>query len=449
MSEAGPDARFAASMGSLLGPEFPSDIALAVSGGGDSMAMLYLAHNWTRSWGVRLWVVTVDHGLRPESAAEAGMVAGTCRDLGWPHATLRWHWDGAGNLQDAARRARLALIDRWRGSIRHVLFAHTLDDTAETFVMRLVRGSGVEGLSAMAPRRRVVPHGEAPAPLSEGEIAARTRPPGAAPGAPPGFEVVRPLLGERRKDLRFYLGVLKGRWVEDPGNEDPAFGRARIRRLLADLEAEGLGVEPIAETAARLARARAALEARAADVASRIARRAECCGVPTGDLLLDRDGLAKVETDTQLRVLAAALQWVASAPYRPRARPLEALLDRLLSGGGGTLHGCELRVEGAAIRVFREHAALRGMETPACAGRRWDARWQVVQPRETHVIRALGPEGWAQVETKPPGAPPARAAHALPALFDGTHLAACPALGIGAPEALSLRPPRAPAGIAF
>ncbi len=448
MSEPGPDARFAASMGTLMGPEFPSDIALAVSGGGDSMAMLYLAHNWTRTWGVRLWVVTVDHGLRPESAAEAEMVAETCRALGWPHATLRWRWNGAGNLQDAARRGRLALIDRWRGGIRHFLFAHTLDDVAETFLMRLSRGSGVEGLSAMAARRTVRPHTGAPPPLAPDEIAAEAQPPAAGPDDAPGFEIVRPLLGERRADLRFYLRVLKGRWVEDPSNEDPGFERARIRRLLAPLEDEGLGAETLAATADRLSRARVALEARARDVAARLVTRAESCGAPTGELLIDRDGFAAVETDTQLRILAAALQWVSSAPYRPRARPLEALLERALSGGGGTLHGCELRAEGEALRVFREYAALRDTATPAGPGRLWDGRWEA--PRgEGLTLRALGPEGWAQIAEKPAGAPPAHAAHALPALFDGARLAACPALGLGRPGALSLRPTRAPAGIGF
>ena len=163
-----PEQRFADSMGALLRPDFPEEIALAVSGGGDSMAMLYLAHNWTRIYGLRLSVVTVNHGLRPEAAEEAAMVAAECAALGWPHATLRWNWDGRGNVQDAARNARLDLIDGWRGTIRFVLMAHTLDDLAETFFMRLARGSGVEGLSAMSARREVAQEGE------------RSQPPGRA-----------------------------------------------------------------------------------------------------------------------------------------------------------------------------------------------------------------------------------------------------------------------------
>ena len=102
------DSHFAGVMGDLLGPEFPDEIGLAVSGGGDSMALLTLAHNWTRHMGVGLRVVTVDHGLRPESGAEAALVAAECAALGHRHDVLRWQgWDGSGNLQEAARTARL------------------------------------------------------------------------------------------------------------------------------------------------------------------------------------------------------------------------------------------------------------------------------------------------------------------------------------------------------
>ena len=101
-------------MGRLLGPDFPTDIGLAVSGGGDSMAMLYLAHNWTHQYGVRLWIATVDHGLRAESPAEARMVVEECKALGWSHATLQWTWDRQGNVE-AARHAH----HPWLGIMWH------------------------------------------------------------------------------------------------------------------------------------------------------------------------------------------------------------------------------------------------------------------------------------------------------------------------------------------
>ena len=149
------DQRFAEAMGALLGRSFPSEVGLAVAGGGDSMAMLALAHGWARVFGVRLWMVTINHGFRTEAAAEAEMVAAECALLGWPHATLHWRWDGRGNAMEAAREARLRLIAGWRGHLRHVLVAHTQDDVAETFLMRLARGSGVDGLSAIQARRVV------------------------------------------------------------------------------------------------------------------------------------------------------------------------------------------------------------------------------------------------------------------------------------------------------
>src|SRR6056297_1647345 len=316
-------------MGQLIGPAFPSDIALAVSGGGDSMAMLTLAHNWTRVWGVRLWVVTVDHGLRPESVSEATMVAEECAVLGWPHAVLTWHWDGQGNVMDAARRARLDLIDRWRGNVRHVLMAHTRDDVAETLLMRLLRGAGVEGLSAMAPRQEVFPDG-----TSRGEIAGDLPPPGG--GA--GFNLIRPCLDMRRAELRHYLSVLRGRWVDDPTNVDPAYDRARLRALIHEA---GLDVDALADTANAMARSRNALRARAAQVWQQIGR--EDTG--TGELSFVRDGFAAVERDTQMRLLAKGLQYVATAPHRPRGPAVEGLLDRVLSGGCGTLHGCDVRME--------------------------------------------------------------------------------------------------------
>ncbi|WP_149754928.1 tRNA lysidine(34) synthetase TilS [Roseivivax sediminis] len=412
-------------MGRLLGPDFPTDIALAVSGGGDSMAMLALAHNWTRAWGVRLWVVTVDHGLRPESAVEAEMVAAECALLGHPHAALRWHWDGQGNVMDAARRARLALIDRWRGGLRHVLMAHTEDDVAETFLMRLARGAGVDGLSAMAPLRRVVPHAEVPPAVQD---VCGVTPPG--PWTP-GYDIVRPLLTVRREELRHYARVLLVPWVEDPTNDDPAYVRARMRHLLGALSAEGLDAGTLAATARRMRRARSALVARTADLA-RAALRAPG-GLPPGVLVFDRVALAASDAETRLRLLSAALRWVAGAEYGPRAAPLEALAERLDAGGRGTLHGCEAEAMRESLWVWRDGAALRGTAIPAGAGL-WDGRYRIEGEDLAGLeIRALGEDGWAQIPrpARDGATVPMRVARAAPALWDGTRLRAFAPLDVG------------------
>lgn len=425
-------------MGDLLGPEFPSDIGLAVSGGGDSMAMLTLAHNWTRVWGVRLWVVTVDHGLRDAAADEARLVAETCAELGWPHATIRWRWDGQGNVMDAARRARLRLIDAWRGDVTTVLMAHTEDDVAETFVMRLARGSGVEGLSAIAPARRVmVPD---PATLMPEDVDGASPPAIDAASQRAGFCIVRPCLGMARGALRHYLRTLKGTWVEDPTNDDPHYARAQARRALATLGDMGLSTETLVETAQRLARSRAALSARAVDVWRAVGNE----DARTGDLTINRDGFATVERDTQMRLLAAALQYVSGSAYRPRATALEALLDRALAGGGGTLLGCLVIVTRDTLRIAREYAAVADLRMPLKAKPLWDGRWRVTAQETANLpdgaeVRALGAAGWALMP-EDARTHPFAAAQALPSIWAGDALLACPALDHGVPARATLCP---------
>ena len=145
-------------------------LGLAVSGGGDSMAMLHMLAP------LKPRVATVHHHLRPEAEAEAALVAQTCARLGLQHTTLHWHWDGRGNLSDAARRGRRDLLAAWNPV---VVLAHTEDDLAETFLMRLSRGSGVDGLAAMAP---AFPH--------------------------MGATFLRPMLDLSRKELRTYLRAI-------------------------------------------------------------------------------------------------------------------------------------------------------------------------------------------------------------------------------------------------
>lgn len=322
------------------------------------------------------------------------MVARECATLGHPHDTLRWHWDGRGNMQDAARRARLSLIDDWRGDIGHVLMAHTADDVAETFLMRLARGSGVDGLAAMQARR------------------ATQR----------GFDVIRPCLQMSRAELRHYAKTLRVPWRDDPSNDDPRYDRARARALLGNLQELGLGAEDLTRTAHRLARAREALRARARAVAQEALRP----DMP-GMVALDRDIFETTERDTQMRLLAAALMWVSGAPYRPRADSLESLLDRLLGGGAGTLIGAQAQMHADTCVVFREFAAVEHLRTPT--DRPWDGRWHIDGPHDGETeLRALG-EAIKQVPDWRGRGQPRAALMASPAVFRGDVLVAAPAAG--------------------
>jgi len=404
-AEAGVDLnrRFSEEMGAFLGPDFPKGIGLAVSGGGDSMAMLHLAAPWARVMGIGLKVVTIDHGLRNESAAEAELVAQACADLGLPHATLKWDgWDGKGNLQASARAARHDLLGRWRGEVRHILFGHTQDDQAETVLMRLARGSGVEGLSGMSARHTI----------------SDTSDP---------WTLLRPLLSTTRAELRHYLRVLHIPYVDDPTNDDPTYDRVKARKALDALAPLGLTTQTLAQTASRMARARTALEHLAADAAQ------SCIRAAHYDVQLDRDAFAALERDTQLRLLARALQMVASNPYRPRANALDDLLDRALAGGDGVLHGGHVMVRRDRIWVLRELNAIANLIKPSGPDARWDTRIRSYGPAiEGLTIRALGEGGIAQLPTRPDDIPRA-ALRVTPAAFDAGTLKGCFRLGYGVP----------------
>jgi tRNA(Ile)-lysidine synthase len=211
-------------------------LVLAVSGGPDSVALMWLAARWQRGLtrGPRLTVVTVDHGLRPEAAREAREVKRLAAELGLPHRTLRWR--GAkpkAGLPAAAREARYRLLAEAARKVgaSHVLTAHTRDDQAETLLMRMLRGSGLAGLSAMAP------------------LTMRD-----------GIVLARPLLDVPKAQLIATLRRAGIGFADDPTNRDTTFTRPRLRVLLPQLAAEGGDARNLARLAARLSRANAAVE---------------------------------------------------------------------------------------------------------------------------------------------------------------------------------------------
>ncbi|WP_243627841.1 tRNA lysidine(34) synthetase TilS [Rhodovulum sp. BSW8] len=389
----------AAALQAALGRACPgaAPLAVAVSGGGDSLALL-LAATAARPSGPPVLAVTVDHGLRPEAADEARSVAAICARLGVPHSTLVWQgWDGRGNLQDAARRARMRLIADWalaRG-IDRVALAHTRDDQAETVLMRLARGAGVDGLAAMATERQAL-----------------------------GVTWLRPFLDIPRADLRAFLTERGQSWAEDPSNDDPRFDRVRVRQALALLAPLGIDAEGLAATAARLGSARAALDACTAEAAARIAVE------EAGDVVLDEAARVALPAEIGRRLLLGALAWVSGADYPPRAGALAATLARLEIAPRTTLQGCLLIREAGLLRIGRELAAVAGLSAPI--GTLWDGRWRLAGPATGgEEIRALGEAGLALCPDWRATGLPRSSLLASPAVWRGGTLVAAPLAGHG------------------
>ncbi len=362
---------------------------LAVSGGGDSMAMLHLAVEL--GWALR--VVTVDHGLRPEAAAEAAAVGRVCAGLGLPHVVLPWRWDGRGNLQDAARRGRRAVIAGWavEAGVDAVALGHTRDDVAETFLMRLARGAGVDGLAAMS-----------------------------GDWVEDGVRWVRPMLAVSRAELRAYLVGEGVGWFEDPSNDNDRFERVRVRKAMAGLLDLGLGAARLAEVAGHLGAAREALERAALSAFERVV---QVVGPATR---LNVGALAGEAAEVQRRVMGLVFARIAGAGYAPRGAAVQGFLGRVLDGRAATLAGVRFQVTRTGAWVFREAQAAA-----VPAGQVWDGHWRILGDRlEGAEVRALGAgialcPGWRETGL------PRAALLASPALWAGERLLAAPHAGFG------------------
>ncbi len=370
-------------------------LGVAVSGGGDSMAVLHLLAHLAAQKNVALEVATVDHGLRPEAAAEADFVAKVCAGLGLHHDILCWTGGaGKGNLQARARTGRYRLLATWakQRSLGRVALGHTQDDQAETFLMRLKREAGVDGLASMEREFRR-----------------------------DGACFWRPALPLERQELRDFLNRHGLQWCEDPLNEDMRYDRVRARKALAVLGYLGIGRDVLSGVAQNMAFAGDALKQYTAETATKIMRQ------EGGDIVFDGPELTSCPDEIQRRLIIAALGWLAPGDYPPRRAAVAELRRAIFNHKPHTLRGCYVTSARNQVRFTREYNAVRDITcTP---DQLWDGRWRLVGAEKGLEVRALGDAVKDCPDWREVGLPRA-SLMASPALWRGAILVAAPVAGL-------------------
>lgn len=388
---------------------------LAVSGGADSTALMHLAVRWAGMRGAaapQLTVVTVDHCLRPESASETRRVASMASALGLPHATLKWLGPKPRSaVQAAAREARYDLMTAHAhtAGLSCLVTAHHLDDQAETLLMRLRRGSGIDGLTGVPALSRWA-----------------------------GIPVWRPFLGMPASRLRATLRAWKIKWIEDPSNADHRFERVRVREAMSQMAAIGLTAEGLAASARRLQRARQALDA---TTRAFLSEHAETSEFGYGEIELA--SLRSAPEEIALRALSLMLETVRGLPAPYSLAGLERLTGQLRAGRGKalTLGGCRFILQNGSLMVVREPGRTGLEELVLEPGKAavWDHRFHVSAPdcaAEPVTVRALGPQGFSRVRARLRRrlAVPATAAASIVSIWRGEELIAVPPLAFAASD---------------
>lgn len=329
------------------------------------MALLRLAHRWSmgREKPPRLSVLTVDHALRAGSAAEAEQVKAWCRALGLDHHTLTWNGPRpASGIQAMAREARYHLMSRWclAQGVPALFTAHTLDDQAETVLMRMQRTASIDSLAGIP-----------------------------AMGEWGGVLVVRPLLGLRRDDLRARLNALGQDWIDDPSNADLRFERVRLRHVLADAAGAGCPAEELAGLAADCAAAAAALQRRTDQWIS-----GHVTVAPEGSAAMRVAAFRALPDSLRQRVLGRLVRRIGGGPVEPAET---ARLEAVLLGGGRrrTLGGAMVWLRGDCIVLCREAARISPAPLEVWDSGRviWDRRFAVHAPPGSLVVPGLHASG--------------------------------------------------------
>ena len=381
------------------------ELGLAVSGGSDSLAMLYICKDWAVENKIKLRCVTVDHGLRTDSLKEAKFVASHCRELCIHHEIVQWNHEGnfSGNLSDLARSARYGLIDKWRKEISFVLVGHTQNDQIETFFMNLKRGSGIEGLKGM--------------PLSFKR--------------PEGYFLLRPLIHTARESLQQFLKQKNLKWVSDPSNSNENFERIAQRKTWEILKAKGFSENRIQLSADHMRRAHDALNHMLPIHFKQIGKQ------ELTDLLWEYKSFVSLPEEFKLRLISAVIMWNANLHYRPRFTAVLDILKNIKAKKTAVLGGAIFYYHAGKIRITTEFQSIKDKTVNCTPGLVWRNTWEVKREIKDAYIAAIGIDGNKQLSKLQRSVMPYRSRIIQPGIFLKGKLLVAPTLDSGGSEYLS------------
>ena len=309
-------------------------IALGVSGGADSLALALWAAENAKKCCIKIIALTVDHKLRPESGEEAEYVGQIMQKFGIEHHILVWEGEKPQtSIEEAARIARYNLLKNWcfAHGIKSIMVAHHQLDQAETFFMRLQRGSGLDGLCGMSP-------------VSDYE----------------GLRILRPFLQTNPQKLKDFLNEKHIKWVEDSSNQNEDFLRVKIRKFLPIFtEKTGIDIEKITKTMETLARSKAYIDNQTEKFVKN-----HCHKIENLAISVAQKTILQTEDEIIYRFLAYACKKIGGKIYQPRADEIMRIMQKIKKDNfsGCTLSGCEIFKNNEKIWIIPEN---KDLPTPA------------------------------------------------------------------------------------
>jgi tRNA(Ile)-lysidine synthase len=358
--------------------ELPSRVAIATSGGADSMCLALLAQRWSRQFSVKIVCLIVNHNLRLEAGEEARVTADFLNKQGIETHILEWVGDKpVSGIQKNAREARYGLLCEWcnQNNVKILLTAHNMHDQAETVLMRIQHGTGIDGLAGIPIRTRRQ-----------------------------GVEIIRPLLQYSRQQIIATLQANKWPHIEDPSNHNNKFTRVKIRQLLEEIDAENLLSKRLNTLANNAARTLDFINNYVNKILKNLAKKKRL-----GYITLDLGKFIKLEEEIALRVLCRVLNYFSNKDYVPRLESLVHLYGRIKETVKfhATLAGCEIMNSGNQIIIWRERVNMENktktmQELPVGKEMLWDNRFIIKANEDNLFVRQTNLEDWQIIKKKSP-----------------------------------------------